>query len=177
MRRTSLLLAALGALAATPGCRTVAPVASPTLGASGYNYGGGKATQEFAYPFAAIQSASVAALEDLQVGQIQQRFDGPSRSIQGTTADGRAATVTLRQSRGSARVVVRVGWFGDEPFSKAVMERIGVRLGSLPPAAIPEVPPSAPASNPFFSRSAVSDAAMLRDEAEAPFRDTVVPRD
>jgi hypothetical protein len=176
MRRTSLVAAAW-TVVVLAGCRTVPPAASPTLGAAGFAYGAGKATQEFAYPFPAVQSASAAALEDLQVVQIRQRRDGPARIIQGTTADGRPATVTLRPGQGAARVTARIGWFGDEPFSKALMERIGVRLGSLPPTAIPDEPPSSPAANPFFSRSAVPDAAMLRDQVEAPYRDSPVPRD
>ena len=73
------------------------------------------------------------------------------------------------------RVSCRIGWFGDEPLSRTLLERIGVRLGTLPPAAIPDRPPSAPASNPIFSRDAVPDSVIFRDFAEAPYRDRVNP--
>jgi hypothetical protein len=72
-------------------------------------------------------------------------------------------------------VTIRIGWFGDEPLSRALMDRIGIRLGTLPPAAIPVEPPSSPAGNPFFSKNAVSDAEMLKDQADAPYSDKTVP--
>ena len=59
MRRTSAL-AALWASVAMSGCQTVAPVMGPVLGAAGFSYSSGKASQEFAYPTTAIQSVSVA---------------------------------------------------------------------------------------------------------------------
>jgi len=48
-------------------------------------------------------------------------------------------------------------------------------VGTLPAAAIPDRVPSSPGSNPFFSRNAVPDAEMLKDVAEAPYRDRVIP--
>ena len=47
--------------------------------------------------------------------------------------------------------------------------------GTQPPAAIPAQPPSRPASNPFFSRAAVPDEVILRDVADAPYRDSLLP--
>ncbi len=69
------------------------------------------------------------------------------------------------------RVSCRVGWFGDELFSKALLRRVGIRLGTPPPEAIPEKAPSSPAGNPYFSREAVSDYEMMRDYIEAPYPD------
>ncbi|MHC5542385.1 DUF3568 family protein, partial [Singulisphaera rosea] len=80
-----------------------------------------------------------------------------------------------RPNPGATRVSVRIGWFGDEPLSKALMDRIGVRLGTLPPTAIPTDPPSEPGSNPYFSKSAIPDSVMLRDQADAIYRDSPVP--
>jgi hypothetical protein len=163
--------------AATAGCQTVTPVAGPALAAVGPGYTAGKATQEFAFPYQAVQGAIGGALADLQVQQVRQRQDGPARIYEGTTADDRPVTVTLRPGTGAARVTARVGWFGDPPFSKALLERIGIRLGSLPPAPIPSEPPSAPRANPYFSREAVSDALMLREQANFPYRDSLIPWD
>ena len=173
--RRNFQVAALLVASVLAGCRSVAPVAGPAIRAAGYAYGAGKATQEFAFPTPVVRPAIASALDDLGVKEVRQRHDGPSRIFEGTTSDGRSATVTLRPGNGAARVTVRVGWFGDEPFSKALLERIGIRLGTLPPAAIPIEPPSSPGANPFFSRDAIPDAAMLRDEAEAPFRDSPIP--
>jgi hypothetical protein len=183
MRRICLV-AALAGVAAS-GCRTIAPVVAPPSEppaaptAAGFLYGAGKATQEFAAPAATVQGAITAALGDLQVSQVRQRHDGPSQIFQGWTRENTPAVVTLRPGNGAARVTARIGWFGDEPFSRALFQRIGIRLGHLPPAAIPAEPPSAPAPNPFFSRQAVPDALMLREQSESHllYRDTAVPLD
>jgi hypothetical protein len=179
------------------GCRTVVPVAptppqsqaQPAQGqaqaapvapvAAGLTYSAGKATQEFAYPAAAVQAAITNAMTDLQIKNLRERRDGQAWIFQGLTKDNRPANVTFRPGNGAARVTARIGWFGDEPFSKALLERVGIRLGSLPPKAIPEEPPSSPAPNPFFSRRAVPDSTMLREQAELHFlfKDTPVPMD
>ena len=90
--------------------------------------------------------------------------------------DGRRAMITLRPQQGATKLTARMGLWGDEPLSRALMDRVGVRLGSLPPEAVPDEPPSKPASNPFFSRSAVSDEVMLRTQAEQRYHDaTLIP--
>src|SRR5436309_2279056 len=123
MRATCpVLVAASLAGVALAGCQTVAPIAGPALAAAGFSYGAGKASQEFVFPPAAVQSALAAALDDLQVREVRQRRDGTSRLFEGTTADGRKATATLRPGNGAARVTVRIGWYGDEPLSRAILE-------------------------------------------------------
>src|SRR4051794_11805234 len=166
MRGTSLVAALLAGVAPA-GCRTVAPIAGPAVAAAGFAYGAGRATQEFAFPTTVVRPAIAAALDDLQVREVRQRHDGTARIFEGTTADGRRATVTLRPGNGAARVTVRIGWYGDEAFSRALLERLGVRLGSLPPPAIPAQPPRSPRGNPVFSRQAIPHAALLRDQAQA----------
>lgn len=182
MRRICLV-AAFGAGLTLSGCRTVAPIAlppelEPPPSVAGLAYSAGKATQEFAYPGRAVQAAITAAMADLQIEHVRERRDGQASIFQGTTKDGRPANITFRPGNGAARVTARIGWFGDEPFSRELMERIGIRLGSLPPRAIPAEPPTSPAPNPFFSRRAVPDET-LREQAEIHFlyRDTAVPLD
>ena len=53
-----------------------------------------------------------------------------------------------------------------QAMAKAVLDRVGVRLGTLPPEAIPTDVPSDPSTNPYFSREAVPDSVMLRGFAE-----------
>jgi hypothetical protein len=112
---------------------------------------------------------------DLNIGSIQPRLDGGLPRLAGKTEDGREVLVVIRSNQGLCQVAVRVGWFGDEPLSRALIERVAVRLGSKPPQAIPSTAPSAPSSNPYFSRDAVPDSDMLRDFVEAPYRDRVIP--
>jgi hypothetical protein len=165
--------------ACTIGCATVLPKAAPmidsTEGPSPASYSAGRATQDFAKPAVPVGNAVAEAMDDLKMTSIQRSRDGTVFKIDAKTADNRPVTVTIRHHNGTSRVSCRIGWFGDEPLSRALLERTGIRLGTLPPAAIPEHAPSRPASNPYFSRDAVPDSVMLRDIAEAPYRDHVVP--
>ncbi len=174
MRRMALAAAVLSGLAPS-GCSTIGPVAGTLPGTSGSSYAAGRATQPFAYPPEAMRSAVLAAMDDLRISSVRQARDNGSFLYNGTTADGRGVTVAVRPHQGTARVSVRVGWFGDEPLSKLLMDRIGIRLGTLPPSAIPVEPPSIPASNPYFSREAIPDEVMLHDQADAIYRDSPVP--
>ena len=94
-------------------------------------------------------------------------------TTRGTLGDGRAVTVVARrQGRAATAVAVRVGRFGDSPLSSALLERLGVRLGTLPPAPVPAgPPPSSPNSNPYFSRGGPMPAEILRERADAGYRD------
>lgn len=175
MRRTALAVAAFTCLI-PGGCMTVAQMGTPTSDSGTFAYAAGRATQDFTYPPLAMQSAVTGAMEDMRMHSIRQANEGGLLVFHGRTADDRhGVTVTLRPNQGKSRVHARVGWFGDEPLSRALMDRIGVRLGSLPPAAIPVEPPSSPEGNPFFSKKAIPDEIMLRDEADAAYRDSPVP--
>jgi hypothetical protein len=156
------------------GCATVPP--SPErLVTTGTSYGTGRAIQDFALPAGKVGTAVTEAMTDLKMTSIQPGRDGTVYKIQCKTEDNRTVMVTLRPHQTQTRVSCRIGMFGDEPLSRALLERTGVRLGTLPPAAIPAHVPSSPGSNPFFSRDAVPDEEMLKDVAEAPYRDRVVP--
>lgn len=156
------------------GCSTVAPGPERLLN-TGTSYGAGRAIQDFSVPMSKVGEAVTEAMTDLKMTAIETGRDGVVYKIQAQTADKRNVMVTLRPHRMQTRVGCRIGSFGDEPLSKALLERTGVRLGTLPPAAIPDHVPSSPGSNPFFSRDAVPDEEMLKDVAEAPYRDRVIP--
>lgn len=183
MRRIALSATALLAVAAGSGCQTTGPAAlmalgrseSPSPGGSDYRYAGGWADQTFGQGAAAVQPAVLGALDDLRVHSVRQISDGGSIVFEARTADNRRATVTLIPQARGTRLSARVGLFGDQALSRALMDRVGIRLGNLPPAPVPDAPPSQPASNPYFSRTAISDAEMLKDQAEAPYRSTAVP--
>jgi Protein of unknown function (DUF3568) len=133
-------------------------------------YSTGRAMQDFRFPSATVTAAVLEAMEDLNMKVTHRDYDGPASQIDGRTADGRSVAVTLRPNKPITRVSCRIGWFGDEPLSRALLRRIGVRLGTIPPEAIPDHPPSEPASNPFFSRDAVPNSEMMREFYEAPYR-------
>jgi uncharacterized protein YceK len=156
------------------GCATVAPSIERDSSLSS-SYAGGRATQDFARSPGEIGAAVAQAMDDLKMTSVERGRDGTVYKISATTADKRSVLVTMRPNQGLTRVGCRIGLFGDEPLSKAVLERTGIRLGTLPPAPIPENPPSKPGSNPIFSRDAVPDEVFLRDVADAPYRDRVIP--
>ena len=170
MRRIALTAAALLAAPTFAGCASVRPfsVASMNDVPTDYSYVAGRATQTFTGTPVTVQPAVLAALEDLRFSGVKQHNDGSALVLEGTTADDRGAGVTLKpHAGGTTRLAARIGLFGDEPLSRAFMDRVAIRLGALPPAAITIEPPSSPGSNPYFSKSAVSDAEMLKDRADA----------
>ena len=125
--------------------------------------------QDFQFPSSTVTAAVLEAMQDLNIAVTRRDHDGTASQIDGRTVNNRGVTITLRPQKPITPVSCRVGWFGDELFSKALLRRIGIRLGTLPPEAIPENPPSSPAGNPYFSREAVSDYEMMRDYIEAPY--------
>jgi hypothetical protein len=142
---------------------------------SSFAFSTGRGTQAFAAQPAAVAAALHDSMADLNLTSARSIRNGAVHRVEARTADNRQVVATLRSHQGVTAVAIRVGWFGDEPLSQALLERVGVRLGSLEPEAIPSDAPSTPSRNPFFARDAVPDSVMLRDFAEAPYRDRVVP--
>jgi hypothetical protein len=155
------------------GCATVRPSAEPEGSLDGPAYAAGRASQDFPATTSAVKAAVAEAIADLDMTSRKFNRDGPVSQIDAATADHRTVTITIRPVQGRTRVGCRIGWFGDEPLSRSLLERVAIRLGTLPPAAIPGKAPSAPASNPFFSRDAVPDTVFLREMMEAPYRERV----
>jgi hypothetical protein len=151
----------------------VAPIA-PGDNPKATAYGGGRAVQEFVIPGDRVRVAVSEALDDLKMTSIKGKRNGAVIEVNARTEDNRAVLVTVRPHDGQTRVSCRIGLFGDELLSKAVLERTAIRLGTLPPAAIPDKPPS---SSPLsmLPRVAPPDDQTLRDVAEAPYRDRVIP--
>jgi len=166
-----LLTAVFGA----SGCATIPPTAEFAAAGADVSYTGGRALQSFAYPPSAVLTALNEAMGDLDLKSIRNNRNGTVSRVESTTADDRPVVATLRFFRSSSVVTVRVGWFGDEPLSKELLKRTAVRLGSQPPEAISSSAPSSPSRNPYFSRDAIPDSVMLKDFAEAPYRDRVIP--
>ncbi|MFO0952431.1 MAG: DUF3568 family protein [Isosphaeraceae bacterium] len=169
MRRIALTAAACCWLT-LPGCASVRPL--PLIGMDStptdFSFSAGRASQTFKGTPTSVQPAVVAALDDLRISAVHQRLDGGAIMYEATTADNRGANVALRpQPSGTTRVTARIGVFGDEALSRALMDRIAIRLGALPPDAVPVDPPSTPGGNPYFSRDAVSDEEMLKERSDA----------
>jgi hypothetical protein len=165
-----ILLTALSA----SGCSTIA-VNNETEFAPQFSYGAGRGSLSFQAPPSLVAAAIHQSMDDLGMHVDRQIRNGSVLRVEGQTQDRRSVITTIRSHMGSTDAAVRVGWFGDEPLSRALLHRAQVRLGDRPPESIPTEIPSQPSGNPFFSRDAVSDEVMLRDFAESPYRDRVVP--
>jgi hypothetical protein len=157
------------------GCATMPPTADIMATSTAFSYAAGRGAQSFASSPSAVIAALDESLADLNMTKQRNIRNGAVFRVEARTADNRPLVATIRSHQGQTSVGIRAGWFGDEPLSKALLQRVGVRLGSHPPEAIPTNAPSAPSGNPFFSRNAVSDLEMFRDFAEAPYRDRVIP--
>ncbi len=168
---TLLLTVVLG----VSGCATVPPTAELAAADAGLSYSGGRALQSFGFPPSVVLAALNEAMGDLDLKAIRNGRNGTVARVESLTADDRPVVATLRSFRSSSVVTVRVGWFGDEPLSRELLKRTAVRLGSQPPEAISSSAPSSPSRNPYFSRDAIPDSVMLKDFAEAPYRDRVIP--
>jgi hypothetical protein len=173
MRGIVLGAAALAALGAA-GCMTAGaargPVAVPV---AGYEYHGGRGAQGFTAEPAQVQEAAAAAMDDLGITAIRKERDPLGLTLTGSTVDHRTASVTVQPTSGGPTVVAaRVGWFGDEATTRALMDRIGIRLGTLPPAPIQAESSSEPAPKPRFSHTL--DPDVIRDRFDTGYRDDPV---
>ena len=157
------------------GCATTRPAVEAGASPSSISYSGARGWESFAAPRAAVVVALNDAMNDLSLGNIRGAGEGTVSRLEATTRDRERVVATIRSRRDITQVTIRVGWFGDQPLTRAILERVEVRLGTRSPEGIPTTVPSAPSRNPYFSRDAIPDAVMLRDFVEAPYHDRVIP--
>jgi len=170
MRRDStagMLLAA----ALVAGCSTTGPFGREKLTAPvGPSYVGGRGMQVF--PASDTLTDDVkASMSDVGIRAINRTEDpGGMIVLEGQTADHRRARVTIQESGRRSTVSAKVGWLGDEPITRGLLDRIGSRHGTFEAA-----PPVEPAPQPFLSRQAVPDNTMLRDQINAGYNPSTGP--
>jgi len=165
------------------GCSTTNPFGREKLIVpAGPSYVAGRGLQMF--PTSAGLLANVKeGMADVGMRSIHQ-VPEPNGAIalEATTADNRSARVTIQTTGVRSLLAAKVGWLGDEPLTRALLDRISARQGTLPPSATPDDPPAEPekpaaepGSNPFLSRKAVPDSIMLRDRLDAGFSPSITP--
>jgi hypothetical protein len=150
---------------------------TPVSGTSGFAFDSGWASQGFLASEDQVREALSEAITDLKIRPTGQSQAEPAISIiDGQLADGRHVRITLRTLDTGNLVAIRIGHFGDQKYSRAILQRIGIRLGTLPAEAIPDDPPTSGSfGSRLFSKDAVPNELMLRDQINAGYRDAVVP--
>ena len=147
------------------GCSTTGPFGREKLALPiGPSYVGGRGMQMF--PTSPTLLVNVKdAMSDVGIHSIVQNED-PSGLIilEGKTVDERRARVTLQTSGVNSTVSAKIGWLGDEPLTRAMLDRIGSRHGTmpLPPSAI-EASKEKEEEAPTRLRDVVPDSTMIRD--------------
>lgn len=130
--RAWLLGAALFAVAAGgTGCAAallVGAVGGAAVGTAAYV--NGEHSQVYSTSLDRTWTATLAALEDMNIRVESSTKDGVGGTIDAERADGKDVTIEEEaQEGGHTEVRIRIGTFGDRAASEAIQERIAARLG------------------------------------------------
>ncbi len=158
------------------GCSTTGPFGREKLATMpvGPSYVGGRGMQ--AFPTSPNLLGNVKdAMTDVGMHSIRQVPEPNGLvALQAQAADNRSVRVTIQTTGVRSVVASKIGRFGDEPLTRAFLDRLGSRQGTLGPAVEAAEAPE-PAPNPFLSRKAVSDSTMLRDRLDSGLVPSLTP--
>lgn len=185
MTTTTAILALTAGLA---GCSSTGSFGRQAVtGPVGPSYVAGKGVQVFAAT-PTVMTDVKTAMGEVGIHSIRQVREPDNTDVfEGTTADNRRAQVAV-QPRGSKVVVTtRIGWRGDEPLSRAVLDRLTILQGGSPATVAsgptltpaPSAPPyEMPAADPDKEKpqvGGVPDSVMLRNQLESGYSQTPIP--
>lgn len=169
-------LVSIGILGVTlMGCRTVGMSAIPARSLVSYTYSQGRASQGFAANAEDVRKAVAESAADLRIHSMRVTEMPGIVTYEGKTAGNNPVTITLHSQSVFTLVTVRIGLLGDEALSRALMDRIGIRLGTVPANSLPSIETPAAENPSVLSRDAVKDEVMLRDRIDAGYRDQANP--
>jgi hypothetical protein len=119
----ALLLTIVFSGAAMTGCLALAAGAAAGVGT--YAYTQGEMNTTFEAPLDRAWEATQAAMNDLQFPIAERSKDALNAELRANQADGTPVRIRLnRATDNTTEVRVRVGMFGDERISRAVMDKI-----------------------------------------------------
>jgi hypothetical protein len=119
------------------GCHSVKPPLRPNPGVTGYAFVGGYSVQRYFFPVPLVERAVIEAMTDMKMHSVTRKVKGDGVCFLGMTYEGRAVYVTVEERNGSSIVTSRFDVYGDEPSSKLLNDRIGIRLATLPQVVNP----------------------------------------
>ena len=132
----------------------------PSVGGATFRFDDGWGQQVVPQGVAEVREAALGAATDLQMRGAHQEHSGTSWWLDARAHDGRHVRACVAPATTGTQISVRIGHLGDQALSRAFFERIGERLGTLPPSCAPDVPPTSNGPG-WFSRSAIPDSVML----------------
>lgn len=129
VRRVGVMVSLLALVALGAGCAVVAVGAAAGAGAAGYAYVSGVLVSTESATLDRAWDATLAAMKDLQFPITSQRKDALQASLVARNAFDKKISIKLKKvSEQSTEVRIRVGTFGDETASRAILEKIKKRL-------------------------------------------------
>ncbi|MCX8089907.1 MAG: DUF3568 domain-containing protein [Verrucomicrobiae bacterium] len=129
LRQTGLIAFLLVAVSLAAGCAVVAVGAAAGAGAASYAYVNGVLKSTESATLDRTWNATLAAMKDLQFYVSSQRKDALQADLVARNAFDKKISVRLKKvAEQSTEVRIRVGTFGDEAASRAILEKIKQRL-------------------------------------------------
>ena len=166
---------------ALAGCSTVAPIGPISAASTPASAGRGVRS----YPTSPdLVDHARGALEDVGVHSIARRQEDRATILEGRTAAGRRAVATIRPDGAESFVSARFGTLGDEPLSRAFLDRMVARAGGPEPAkaestksesAGAEPAPRDAARRPAPNRASMPPGSVLQNSLEGGYRDSLSP--
>jgi hypothetical protein len=108
-----------------------------------YTFFNGQLSEVFQYPPQFVETSCMQALADLGFTAIEKSTEGTAVLITATTPDGcRPTRISIEPQNAMTMFRIRIGrcLLGDEPLSKAVVDRIALNYGAVPRTIIPLEP-------------------------------------
>jgi hypothetical protein len=129
LRQIAWIIPLLGALGLATGCAVVAVGAAAGAGAAGYAYVSGVLISTESASLDRTWNATLAAMKELEFPITSQRKDALQASLVARNAYDKKISIRLKKvAEQSTEVRIRVGTFGDETMSRAILEKIKKRL-------------------------------------------------
>jgi hypothetical protein len=120
------LILVLGALAVTSGCLIVAAGAA---GAGTVAYVRGELDATLGNPYSPVVDAAARAMTQLQFATVSESRDAFNAEIIARTSQDKKIDITLsRQGDDLTQLKIRIGLFGNEEESRAILDRIKSNL-------------------------------------------------
>jgi hypothetical protein len=123
------LLVVLGTLAITSGCFLVAVGAAGAAGAGTVAYVRGELNATLGNQYNPVVDASSRAVSQLQFAMVSETRDAFNAEIIARTAQDKKIDITVtKQGDDLTNIRIRIGMFGNEEESRAILDRIKLNL-------------------------------------------------